>query len=84
VDIGHGPEGGKDAVVLGNVANPNLGEEYTDAQTFATMEMDTIVRPLIASSDGEGSMWLFLGTDSIYNGFTVQYYDQLDLTLTPE
>lgn len=81
---GQGPEGGQDAIVLGNVANPNLGEEYADAQTFALMEMDTLVRSLVASSDAEGSMWLFMGTDSIYPGFTVLYYDQLDLTLAPQ
>ena len=80
---GQGAEGGRDAVVLGDVANPNLGEEATDAQTFALMDLTSRDLGLTATTDEDGALWLFVGTDSEYAGFTVIYFDKLDVTLTP-
>ena len=38
---------------------------------------------LTAGSDENGTLWLFVGTDPGYEGFTTQYIDSLDVTLTP-
>lgn len=84
-DKGLEAEGGRDAVVLGTIANPDL-EMGEDFRTFALHELTTAVaaRPLTGTTDGDGTLWLFMGTDSGYAGFTTQFYDQLDVTLTPQ
>ncbi len=76
-------EGGRDAVVLGTIANPNLelGEDFS---TFALHELTATDLGLSGSTDGEGTLWLFMGTDSGYAGFTTQFYDALEVTLTPQ
>lgn len=84
-DKGLEAEGGRDAIVLGTIANPNL-EQGEDLRTFALHELTTAdpVRDLTGTTDTEGTLWLFMGTDSGYAGFTAQFYDQLDVTLTPQ
>jgi hypothetical protein len=84
-DKGRGAEGGRNAVVLGTIGNPNL-ELGDDFRTFALHDLSTddVVRELTGTTDAEGSLWLFMGTDSGYAGFTTQFYDQLDVTLTPQ
>jgi hypothetical protein len=84
-DKGPEAEGGRDAVVLGTIANPNL-EMGEDFRTFALHDLGTadLARDLTGTTDAEGTLWLFMGTDSGYAGFTTQFYDQLDVTLTPQ
>ena len=84
-DKGLEAEGDRDAIVLGTIANPDL-EMGDDFRTFALHELSTAsaVRELSGTTDAEGTLWLFMGTDSGYAGFTTQFYDQLDVTLTPQ
>lgn len=84
-DKGPEAEGGRDAVVLGTIANPNL-ERGEDFRTFALHDLSTedAARELTGTTDPAGTLWLFMGTDSGYAGFTSQFYDQLDVTLTPQ
>jgi hypothetical protein len=84
-DKGLEAEGGRDAVVLGTIANPNL-EQGEDFRTFALHELTTAdpARDLTGTTDAAGALWLFMGTDSGYSGFTAQFYDQLDVTLTSQ
>ena len=84
-DKGAEAEGGRDAVVLGTIANPEL-ERGEDFRTFALHELSTDepVRPLSATSTDDGALWLFMGTDSGYPGFTTQFYDAVEMTFTPQ
>jgi len=84
-DKGAEAEGGRDAVVLGTIANPDL-ERGEDFGTFALHELSTdeLVRPLTATSTDDGALWLFMGTDSGYPGFTTQFYDAVEMTFTPQ
>jgi len=75
-------EGGRDAVVVGTIANPNL-ELGEDFKTFALMDLSSRDLGLTATTDEAGVLWLFMGTDSGYEGFTTQFYDELQVTLTP-
>ena len=84
-DKGLEETGGRDAVVLGTIANPNL-EMGEDFRTFALHDLSTegLARELSSTSDGEGGLWLFVGTDSGYAGFTTQFFDAIEVTLTPQ
>ena len=84
-DKGAEAEGGRDAVVLGTIANPDL-ERGEDFSTFALHELSTDepMRPLTATATDDGTLWLFMGTDSGYPGFTTQFYDAVEMTFTPQ
>jgi hypothetical protein len=70
VDIGHQSNRGDDALVLGNIAT-----SFTDChnQQYEVKELKT-PSPLIAQSDERGTLWIFVGTDSGFEGITSLYY----------
>jgi hypothetical protein len=37
----------------------------------------------LVNANTQGEMWLFVGTDSGFEGFTSLYYERIDVTLTP-
>ena len=84
-DKGQEESGGRNAVVLGTIANPNL-ELGEDFRTFALHDLSTegLVRELSGTTDAAGGLWLFVGTDAGYAGFTTQFYDAIEVTLTPQ
>lgn len=84
-DKGQEETGGRDAIVLGTIANPNL-EMGEDFRTFALHDLTTggERRELSSTSDADGGLWLFVGTDSGYVGFTTQFFDAIEVTLTPQ
>ena len=69
------------------MANPNLAEEDADGETFALMELSSRdgLREvnLSARTDEEGNLWLYMGSDAVYSGYTLLYYDAIEVTLTP-
>ena len=83
-DKGLEETGGRNAVVLGTIANPNL-ELGDDFRTFALHDLTTdgLARELGGTTDADGGLWLFVGTDSGYAGFTTQFFDAIEVTLTP-
>ena len=63
-------------VVIGNVAHPGVtGREYR----IKTMNNDG--KPLTVETDGEGRLWLIVGTDSGFEGLTTLYYDRISYRL---
>ncbi len=84
-DKGAEETGGRDALVLGTIANPNL-ELGDDFSTFALHDLSTDreLRELTATTDVDGGLWLFVGTDSGYVGFTTQFYEAIEVTLSPQ
>jgi hypothetical protein len=79
VDKGQQGVGGKDAIVIGNVANSS-----TDClnQVFQTKALDSS-SAFSVQTDSTGSVWLMVGTDSGFEGTTSLYYQLVKVTFTP-
>ena len=82
IDIGNQSQSGRDAVVIGTVANPNLDPEVADGTQFAVMTLDTTGQELSARSDSDGRLWVIVGSDSGFEGLTTLYYDSIEVTLS--
>ena len=83
VDKGGQSQGGEAAEVAGNVANGIPCEEAQEQDLpYADVTLDhTLADPVVTTDDG--TMWLFVGTDSGFEGRTSLYYDRIEVTLTP-
>ncbi len=78
-DKGWQSEGGDNAVVVGDAAK-------VDNDEFDVYELKTLNNtgnPLTIRSDNDGNLWVFVGTDSGFEGTTVLYYTNISVTLTP-
>ncbi len=77
IDKGNQARGSEDMVVIGNVANPDvLRDEYR------IKTLDNSDQPLTVDTDGEGRVWLIVGTDSGFEGLTSLYYAGIYYKLT--
>jgi hypothetical protein len=77
VDKGQQSSGGRDAYVVGNVAK-------VVSDDFETYELKTLSNqgnPLEVATDADGNMWIFVGTDSGFEGLTTLYYTEVSVTL---
>lgn len=75
IDKGTQSEGGRDAVVLGNVG---IGEDKTD---YTLIKRSNADKPFTAHTNGQGELWLVVGTDSGYEGQTTLYYSNIKVTV---
>jgi hypothetical protein len=73
VDIGHQAQDGAAAQVIGNIAT-----SITDChnEQYEVKELETPA-PLITRSDRSGTLWVFVGTDSGFEGKTSLIYTQV-------
>jgi hypothetical protein len=69
---------GKDGIVVGDVSKPT----NDDFETYELKTLDNSGAPLEVTSDANGNLWLFFGTDSGFEGTTTLYYTELDVSLT--
>jgi hypothetical protein len=79
-DIGAQSQAGADSVVIGNIAKQASPCGPTD---YETKTLATNAAGFEARSDANGRLWLFIGTDSGYEGHTALYYLHGLATLTP-
>ena len=78
IDKGNQSTGGESMVVVGHVAHPAVtGEEYR------IKTLDNSASPVRVTPDGEGRLWLIVGTDSGFEGLSALYYARIACTLTP-
>ena len=78
IDKGNQSNGGESMVVVGHVAHPAVtGQEYR------LKPLDNSGRPVSVTTDGEGRLWLIVGTDSGFEGLSAFYYAGIACTLTP-
>jgi len=78
VDKGEQSNGGANAVVLGNVANSqSCGVEEPQWELKEVSGGGTVE----VNADAEGSLWLFVGTDSGFEGTTNIYYTSVRVIL---
>lgn len=73
VDKGNQSQGGANAQVIGSLAN---GAVDPNNPQFLPMELHT-EEPLSVMSDQNGELWIFLGTDSGFEGSTKFYIAQV-------
>lgn len=78
VDKGNQTNGGKNAVVVGNLANPLVNQENP---RFEIKEVNNLNQPIITQSDNQGQLWVFLGTDSGFEGTSKYYIGEVDVYL---
>ncbi len=76
LDKGNQSQGGKDAVLLGNLANGSSQMKYKTVNRTSTL-------PLRVKTDASGNLWLFVGTDSGFEGLNALYYQRVQVQLTP-
>jgi hypothetical protein len=79
-DKGWQSEGGDNAVVVGNAAK--LVNDEFDVYELKTLSNTS--KPLVVRTDSEGTLWVFVGTDSGFEGTTTLYYTSITITLTPK
>ncbi|MEN8719215.1 MAG: hypothetical protein ABF296_02985 [Oceanococcaceae bacterium] len=77
VDKGNQSQGGAAAIVLGTIENT---QECGARQRF---EAKTFSGDIAADADAQGRMWLFVGTDSGFEGRSRLYYPRITIDLTP-
>ena len=77
IDKGNQARGGEAMVVLGDITHPDAARDAHAIKTLTNAE-----QPLTVTTDGEGRLWLIVGTDSGFEGFTTLYYARIAYTLT--
>lgn len=79
VDKGDQSQGGENALVIGNLANPAVDPAHP---TYQPKELSN-GSPLLIKSDQNGRLWVFLGTDSAYEGTSKFYISEIKVTAIP-
>ena len=74
LDKGNQSEDGKDMVLIGNIANGTDKAEYT-------LISRSNEEPFTATADGNGELWVIIGTDSGYESVTTLYYNKISISL---
>ncbi len=77
VDKGHQNEDGENAIRIGDVAKV----EDDGFELYELKTLDNRAQPLQVTSDADGNLWIFVGTDSGFEGRTTLYYHQISVDL---
>lgn len=81
LDKGQQSESGSQAKMIGNIATQGAG---CHADKFAEKIVQTTTAQRIpVYTDAQGQIWLFVGTDSGYEGLTSLYYTSIEIALEP-
>lgn len=80
IDFGNQSTGGADARVAGNLANRQSCENGLPAD-WELKKVTTEGQTIIRQSDSNGTLWVFAGTDSAFEGFTRYYIVSLTVRL---
>ncbi|KFE68112.1 hypothetical protein [Hyalangium minutum] len=80
VDKGNQSVGGENAQTLGDIATDS---EQCFNTPYRIITRDNVGNPLRITTDANGRLWLFVGTDSEYFGTTELYYDVIHVVLEP-
>lgn len=80
VDKGGQSEGGANAVVVGNVAKTSGDETFK----YEYKTLNNADHPISITTDANGSAWIFVGTDSGFEGLTGLYYTTIKVVFEPK
>jgi hypothetical protein len=75
IDKGNQATGGTDVVLIGTVGIP--GNEFV----YTIVERDNFQQPVGVRTDGNGSLWIVVGTDSGFEGTSTLFYDEIEVRL---
>lgn len=78
LDKGAQSQEGADAIILGNVSN---GDDKT---VYKLVQKNSGSKTISVKPNEAGEIWLFVGTDSGFEGLTVLYYDRIKVFLTAQ
>lgn len=81
VDKGRQNDDGEHALRVGDVAKETC--ELLEPDAYEKKVLGNEGQPLRMRSDEQGNLWIFVGTDSGFEGETTLYYTQIDVTLIP-
>lgn len=81
VDKGNQAQGGRDAVVVGDLAN---GDTDCANPSYRLKRLANEPGSLDATSDKDGALWLFVGTDSGFEATSTPFYSEIAISLTPK
>ncbi|WP_439483634.1 hypothetical protein [Cyclobacterium plantarum] len=76
IDKGNQAQDGQDMYGLGTIGI--AGDDFV----YEIISRDNMDRPQEVLADEEGNLWLIVGTDSGFEGLTVLYYQEIEVTLT--
>lgn len=79
VDKGSQSQEGSQSRMIGNLANPDVDPDHP--QYLAKQLLSTVV--LESKTDDQGQLWIFVGTDSGFEGYTKFYIARVLLQLHP-
>ncbi|MFI5343657.1 MAG: hypothetical protein ACHQUC_05485 [Chlamydiales bacterium] len=79
IDVGSQSAGGKNAIVVGDLANPFVESNNPEFQPIGYLNTS----PLKIRSDHHGRLWLIVGTDSGFEGPTLYYIARIFVTAEP-
>jgi hypothetical protein len=79
VDKGNQTQGGIAASVAGNITN---GRPCTFPSNYVSIQR-THRHTSLVTANSQGELWLLVGTDSGFEGFTSLYYQRIDVSLVP-
>jgi hypothetical protein len=85
IDKDNPPEGQSprsSVLEVGNIANGV--EECLDAVPYRRITLGNQSNPLTVTTHADGTLWLFVGTDSGFEGRTTLFYDTIRVTLVPQ
>ncbi|MCE6991636.1 hypothetical protein [Dyadobacter sp. CY323] len=75
LDKGQQANEGKDAVLLGNASNGLEEEKY------AIVKRSNADKPFTVKVNAQGELWLFIGSDSGFEGLNTLYFDRAKVTI---
>lgn len=79
IDKGNQAQDGNDMVLVGNIAHPSLQDE----ERYEIKTLTNEGSPVVVTSDGDGRLWLIVGTDSGFEGLTAICYGNIIIELNP-
>ncbi|MEW6306089.1 MAG: hypothetical protein AB1705_21640 [Verrucomicrobiota bacterium] len=80
VDIGHQSNDGANALVIGDIATSSTN---CHNECYELKELETTT-PLLVRTDECGALWIFVGTDSGFEGKTSVIYTRVHVRVRPE
>lgn len=78
LDKGQQAQDGADAVNLGNVSNG------AETATYKLVQKANGGKPFVVKANEAGEIWVYVGSDSGFEGLTTLYYDRIRVFLTPQ
>jgi hypothetical protein len=76
IDKGNQSTGGKNAAAVGHFGNDNQCENVS----YVLKTLDNFTAPLEMTSDGNGSVWIFVGIDSGFESTTAIFINSFTIT----